>query len=152
MEVTWLPIDPLAVSSQIGYLDSKYGAGGFTGADGLADQPAFSPEWTARFGATWTQGLANGSDLMFAAFANYRDAMLLSVENTPALAEDDYWLVDAMASWVSDGGNWTISGGVKNLTDEVYRVEGQEFRSVGGIQTAYYGYPRTYTIGVDYSF
>ncbi len=152
VEVTWLPIDPLAVSSQIGYLDSKYGAGGFTGADGLADQPAFSPEWTARFGATWTQGLANGSDLMFAAFANYRDAMLLSVENTPALAEDDYWLVDAMASWVSDGGNWTISGGVKNLTDEVYRVEGQEFRSVGGIQTAYYGYPRTYTIGVDYSF
>ncbi|MDJ0698388.1 MAG: TonB-dependent receptor [Woeseiaceae bacterium] len=152
VEVTWLPIDPLALSSQIGYLDSKYGSGGFTGADGLADEPAFSPEWTARFAATWTQYLANGSDLMFAVAANYRDAMLLSVENTPALSEDDYWLMDAMFSWVSDGGRWTISGGVKNLTDEVYRVEGQEFRSVGGIQTAYYGYPRTYTIGVDYRY
>ena len=39
-----------------------------------------------------------------------------------------------------------------DLTDELYRVEGQEFRSVGGIQTAYYGHPRTYTVGFDYSF
>ena len=49
-------------------------------------------------------------------------------------------------------GKWTVSGGMKNITDEVYRVEGQEFSSVGGIQTAYYGYPRTYTFGFDYSF
>jgi iron complex outermembrane receptor protein len=55
-------------------------------------------------------------------------------------------------TWVSTGGNWTVHGGVKNLTDEVYRVEGQEFRSVGGIQTAYYGRPLTWTIGVDYRY
>jgi iron complex outermembrane receptor protein len=151
-ELTWLPIDPLALSTQIGYLDSEYGAGGFFGADGVEDEPAFSPDWTARFAGTWTQDLPNGSDLMFTASANYRDAMLLSVENTPVLTADDYWLMDAMVSWVSAGGRWTISGGVKNLTDEVYRVEGQEFRSVGGVQTVYYGYPRTYTIGFDYRF
>ena len=140
------------MSTQIGYLDSEYGAGGFTGSDGVADEPAFSPEWTARFAGTWTQNLGNGSELMFSAAASYRDAMWLSVENTAALTEDDYWLMDAMVSWLSGDGHWTISGGVKNLTDEVYRVEGQEFRSVGGIQTAYYGYPRTYTVGIDYSF
>jgi len=151
-ELTWLPIDPLALSTQIGYLDSEYGAGGFSGADKVPDEPAFSPEWTARFAGTWTQGLPGGSDLMFTAAANYRDAMLLSVENTPALAEDDYWLMDAMVSWVSADGRWTISGGVRNLTDEVYAVEGQEFRSVGGVQTLYYGYPRTWTIGFDYRF
>ena len=152
VELAWLPIEPLALSAQIGYLDSEYGAGGFTGSDGVADEPAFSPEWTARFAATWTQNLANGSNLMFSAAANYRDAMWLSVENTAALTEDDYWLMDAMVSWGSGDGHWTISGGVKNLTDEVYRVEGQEFRSVGGIETAYYGNPRTYTVGFDYSF
>ena len=152
VELTWLPIDPLSLSTQIGYLDSEYGAGGFTGSDGLEDEPAFSPEWTARFSAMWTQNLSNGSDLAFSATGRYRDAMWLSVENTEALTEDDYWVVDAMVSWVSSERHWTISGGVKNLADEVYRVEGQEFRSVGGIQTAYYGYPRTYTVGVDYSF
>ncbi|MBT8108999.1 MAG: TonB-dependent receptor [Gammaproteobacteria bacterium] len=151
IEFTWLPIDPLNLSAQIGYLDSEYGAGGFSGADGVADEPAFSPEWTARLAAMWTQNLGN-SDLMFTAAGNYRDAMWLSVENKSALTEDDYWLMDAMVSWVSGEGHWTISGGVKNLTDEVYRVEGQEFSSVGGIQTAYYGYPRMYTFGIDYSF
>jgi iron complex outermembrane receptor protein len=152
VEITFLPIDPLALSMQIGYLDSEYGSGGFTGSDGVADEPAFSPEWTARFAGTWTQNFANGSNLKFSAAANYRDAMWLSVENTAALTEDDYWLMDAMVSWLSGDGHWTISGGVKNLTDEVYRVEGQEFRSVGGIQTAYYGHPRTYTVGIDYNF
>jgi len=152
IEITWLPIEPLALSTQIGYLDAEYGSGGFTGSDGVADEPAFAPEWTARFAGTWTHNFANGSDLMFAAAANYRDSMWLSVENTAALTEDDYWLMDAMVSWLSKDSHWTISGGVKNLTDEVYRVEGQEFRSVGGIETAYYGNPRTYTVGFDYSF
>ena len=152
VEITWLPIEPLALSTQIGYLDAEYGSGGFTGSDGVADEPAFAPEWTARFAGTWTHNFANGSDLMFAAAANYRDSMWLSVENTAALTEDDYWLMDAMVSWLSKDSHWTISGGVKNLTDEVYRVEGQEFRSVGGIETAYYGNPRTYTVGFDYSF
>jgi iron complex outermembrane receptor protein len=151
-ELDWLPVDPLLLSTQIGYLDSEYGDGGFFGADGVEDEPAFSPEWTARFAGTWTQGLANGSDLMFTASANYRDAMWLSVENVVALTEDSYWVLDAMVSWVSEDGKWTISAGAKNLADEVYRVEGQEFRSVGGIQTAYYGHPRTYTLGVDYRF
>ena len=152
VEMTWLPIDSLALSTQIGYLDSKYGKGGFTGADGVEDEPAFAPEWTARFAGTWTQPLTGGSDLAFTFAANYRDSMWLSVENTPALTEDGYWVMDALVSWVSDGGRWTVSGGVKNLGDEVYRVEGQEFRSVGGIQTAYYGHPRTWTIGFDYRF
>ena len=131
---------------------SEYGAGGFFGADGIEDEPAFSPKWTARLGGTWTHDLANASQLLFTLSGNYRDAMWLSVENKPALTEGDYWVVDAIISWVSQGGNWTVRGGVKNLTDEVYRIEGQEFSSVGGIQTAYYGNPRTYTISLDYRY
>jgi len=140
------------LSTQIGYLKSEYGAGGFFGADFMEDEPAFSPKWTARFAGTWTHDNDSGSQLLFTLAANYRDAMWLSVENTPALTEDDYWVVDAIATWVSEGGHWSVSGGVKNLTDEVYRVEGQEFRSVGGIQTAYYGHPLTWMIGVEYRY
>ena len=32
---------------------------------------------------------------------------------------------------------------VKNLADEVYKTDAQEFSSVGGIRTAYFGAPRT---------
>ena len=55
------------------------------------------------------------ASLMFTASANYRDAMWLSVENKPALTEDDYWLFDALVSWVSEDQRWTITGGNNSL-------------------------------------
>jgi len=152
VEVDWLPIDALQLSTQIGYLDTKYGKGGFTGSDGVPDEPAFAPEWTGRFAATYTFDISGGSRLAFTGSASYRDAMWLSVENVLPLTESDYWLLDGFISWVSEDGRTTLMAGIKNATDEVYRVEGQEFRSVGNIQTAYYGHPRTYTFSVDFRF
>ena len=152
VEMMWMPVEPLQLSTQIGYLKSKYGQGGFAGSDGVLDDPAFSPKWTARFAGMYTFDLSGGSSLSFSAAANYRDAMWLSVDNVVPLSEDDYWLLDGFVSWVSDTGRWTLNAGIKNATDKVYKVEGQEFRSVGNIQTAYYGHPRTYTLSVDYRF
>ena len=136
----------------MGWLDSEYGKGGFSGSDGVPDEPAFSPEWTARFAGIWTVDLAGGAALRFGADANYRDAMQLSVENSPVLTEGDYWLANGFVSWTSADQHWTVTGGIKNATDEVYKVEGQDFRSVGNIQTAYYGDPRTWTLSLDYRF
>jgi hypothetical protein len=42
--------------------------------------------------------------------------------------------------------------GIKNATDQVYKAEGQEFRSVGNIQTAYYGYPKTYMLSAEFKY
>jgi outer membrane receptor protein involved in Fe transport len=36
-EFVWVPVEAIQISSQIGYLHSKYGAGGFSGADGVQD-------------------------------------------------------------------------------------------------------------------
>lgn len=152
VEMTWFPIDPLQLSAQVGYLDSEYGAGGFTGSDGVPDQPAFAPEWTGRFAAIYTVNLEGGSSISFGADANYRDFMYLSVENVAPLTQDDYWLLNGFVSWNSADGHWNVLAGIKNAGDEVYKVEGQEFRSVGNIQTAYYGDPQTYTIEVAYRF
>jgi len=152
VEILWLPIDALQLGAQIGYLDSEYGAGGFTGSDFVADQPAFSPEWTGRFSAVYTFDLAAGGTLAFGADANYRDAMWLSVDNLATLYEDDYWLFGGFVRWSNAEENWAVMAGIKNATDEVYKVEGQEFRSVGNIQTAYYGDPQTYTLSLEYRY
>ena len=151
-ELAWLPIDPLQLSAQVGYLDTEYGAGGFSGSDGAPDEPAFAPEWTGRFAGIWTFGLGELGSLSLGADANYRDAMWLSVENVEALSEQDYWLWNAFARWENADGHWSVTGGVKNLGDEEYKVEGQEFRSVAGILTAYYGDPRTWTLSLDYRY
>lgn len=152
VELAWLPIDPLQLTAQVGWLDSEYGGEGFTGSDGIADEPAFSPEWTARLGAIYTIDLAGGSAIRIGADTNYRDFMFLSVENVAPLTQDDYWLVNGFVSWTSADDHWTVTAGLRNATDEVYRVEGQEFRSVGNIQTAYYGDPRTWTLSLDYRY
>lgn len=151
-ELSWLPVDPLQISAQVGYLDTEYGAGGFTGSDGVADAPAFAPEWTGRLGAVWTVDLAGGHSLAFGADVNYRDDMWLSVENVDPLREDSYWLTNGFVTWNHGGGHWQVMAGIKNATDEVYKVEGQEFRSVGNIMTAYYGDPRTWNVSLNYRY
>ncbi len=151
-EFVWVPVEAIQISSQIGYLHSKYGDGGFTGADGVQDEPAFAPKLTARFAGMYSFFLSGGSTINFNASASYRDSMWLSVENLDTLWESDYWVLDGFVSWVSQGGRWTVMAGIKNAGDTEYKVEGQEFRSVGNIQTAYYGDPKTYTLALDYRF
>jgi iron complex outermembrane receptor protein len=80
--------------------------------------------------------------------------MALSVDNTltnssteiEGLFQDDYWVYDASLLWTAPGGR--VSAGVygRNLGDEVYRTDGQEFSSVGNIRTVYYGAPRTWSL------
>ncbi|MGZ8282705.1 MAG: hypothetical protein ACXWUN_07100, partial [Allosphingosinicella sp.] len=70
----------------------------------------------------------------------------------PALFEDGYALVNAYVQYDSPGRSWYLRGGVKNLTDEVYRTDAQEFSSVSNVQTAYYGDPRTWSVTAGLRF
>lgn len=47
---------------------------------------------------------------------------------------------------------WYVRGGVKNLTKSIYLTDTQEFSSVGNIQTAYYGDPRTWSGTLGFRF
>ncbi len=80
--------------------------------------------------------------------------MALAVDNTflntdteiEGLFQDDYWLYDASVLWSDADGGFSVGLYGKNLSDEVYRTDGQEFSSVGNIRTVYYGPPRTFSI------
>jgi iron complex outermembrane receptor protein len=41
---------------------------------------------------------------------------------------------------------------VKNVGKSLYKTDGQEFSSVGNIQTVYYGDPRTWSITAGFRF
>ena len=76
------------------------------------------------------------------------------VDNTPVdsnvevegLFQDDYWLYDASLLWTHKNGVFSAGLYGRNLSDEVYRTDGQEFSSVGNIRTVYYGAPRTLSL------
>jgi iron complex outermembrane recepter protein len=162
LELIYNPIDPLTLDAQIGYLDAEYGEfEDLRFDDGVIDfndsrafqEPAFSPDWTARFGARYVFDLGQHGDLELNASARYRSRMALAVDNTlpntnvelPGMFQDDYWLYDANATWrATDILSIALIG--RNLSDEVYRTDAQEFSSVGNIRTAYYGAPQTWSV------
>jgi iron complex outermembrane receptor protein len=161
LEATWVPIDPLNLQAQIGYLNADYRE--FTetvkGPDGKPvqrdrskDHPPFAPEWTARLAVAYTFVLGDKGGFTLSADALYRDKQWLSVDNRDVLTQDSYTLMNVLLSWASASNAWYASAGVKNLTDEVYKTDAQEFSSVGNIQTAYYGDPRTYQAILGYRF
>jgi iron complex outermembrane receptor protein len=157
-EGQWRPMQGLLLESQIGYLNADYKEFSdlrFTGFGGSRafQEPAFAPEWTARFAGQYEWGLNGNGYLTVGANARYRSEMALAVDNTftntnvsNGLFSDDYWLYDARVVWQSEDRRFSLGAYGQNLSDEVYRTEGQEFSSIGSIRTVYYGAPRTWFV------
>jgi iron complex outermembrane receptor protein len=159
LETAWRPIDGLLLDAQIGLLNASYDGFEdvrFTATGGNRDfqEPAFSPKWTARYGAQYEWNLGQVGYLTVGGQLRYRSEQALAVDNTltnsrtriDGLFQDGYWLGDARLVW--EDANRHFSAGLygQNLGDEVYKTDGQEFSSVGNIRTVYYGAPRTYTL------
>ncbi|MHC3127352.1 TonB-dependent receptor [Brevundimonas sp. GN22] len=154
----------LQLDAQIGYLDASYGefdevrALGTPPVETTIDRswqtPAFSPKWTLRLGGSYEFNLGENGALQIGAQARYRSSMALSVDNAniltgeeyPSMFQDSYWMYDARAEWRTADDRYSIGIYGKNLSDEVYKTDAQEFSSVAGIRTAYYGAPRTWTV------
>jgi iron complex outermembrane recepter protein len=143
------------LSTQIGYQDARYREfqdDRFGGGDRSDDEVPFSPRWTARVAAAHTFDLARGSSFTVGGDVSYRDDTWLSVDNREVLMQEAYTLVGLFGTFDSADSRWQVRGGVRNLTDKLYKTDAQEFSSVGNIQTAYYGWPRHYYAAVRYSF
>ncbi len=149
------------LSAQIGWLDADYKKfedfrldPSYPGFDPNVnhDHVPFSPDWTARVALHHNFSLANGSNLGVGGDVSYRGKTWLSVDNRDVLSQDAYTLAGLYAIWDSPDYVWQVRAGVRNLTDEEYKVEGQEFASVGNIQTAYYGWRRNWYLSLRYNF
>ena len=164
LEATALVGDNLTLDAQIGYLNAEYGEfldERFPGGDRADfEEPAFAPDWTARFGATYVLPLDSMGDLTFGGDANFRGEHALAVDQYDLVAmapiaaafQEDYWLFNARIVWTDPADTWSVGLYGKNLGDEVYKTDFQEFSSVGGIRTAYFGAPQTVQLQVTKSF
>lgn len=158
LEVNFEPVDGLTLDAQIGWLDADYTEFAdlrFPGGSRAFQTPAFAPEWTIRFGGAYEFNLNGMGSLTIGADARYKSEFALAVDNTTTAGvpyagmwQDDFWVWDARVVWESDDGRFTAGLFGRNLGDEVYKTDAQEFSAVGGIQTAYYGAPRTVSFTV----
>lgn len=118
----------------------------------IHDHVPFSPGFTGRIALQHGFDLSNGSVLSVGGDVSYRGETWLSVDNRPNLRQSAYTLVGLYGVWDSPQGAWQVRAGVRNLTDKTYMTEGQEFSSVGNIQTAYFGWPRNWYVSLRYNF
>lgn len=116
------------------------------------DHVPFSPKWTGRVALQHTILMDGGAGITIGGDVAYRDDTWLSVDNRSNLMQDGYATYGLFGVWDSSDYAWQVRAGVRNLGDKVYKTDGQEFSSVGNIQTAYYGMPRNYYLSVRYNF
>ncbi|SMC83823.1 TonB-dependent receptor [Novosphingobium sp. B1] len=153
------PATPVTLFASVGYLDADYKefndgrrAPSFscnpTGTK-ITCRPPFAPPLTLRVGGEYRLPLGEAA-LTLGGDARFVDKHYLSVDNRPGLTEDGYWLGNLYAQ--VDFDKFYLRGAVKNVTNTLYKTDGQEFSSVGNIQTAYYGDPRTWNVTVGVRF
>src|SRR3546814_9649814 len=93
------------------------------------DHVPFSPKVTARVALQQGFSLGDAGSLAIGADVSYRDKTWLSVDNRDVLSQGAYTLVGLYGVWDSPQYSWQVRAGVRNLTDENYKTEGQEFAS-----------------------
>lgn len=168
LELFYRPIRELSLQMQLGLLDASYEEFFDPRFLPLSDPrndrswqtPAFSPKVTLRLGGVYTVPLAEDGSIDIGGDANYRSEMALAVDNADytsrarfgGMFQDDYWLFNARVAWLSADGRYSVALQGKNLSDEVYKVDAQEFSSVAGIRTSYFGAPRTVQVVVGVNF
>ena len=85
--------------------------------------------------------------------------MALAVDNSttteqryPGMWQAGYWVDNAELVWDSMDHRYSVGLYAKNIGNTIYRTDAQNFTSVGGILTAYYGDPTTYNVTFRYRY
>ena len=111
-----------------------------------------------RYGAQYGFDLGSAGSITLGAQTRYKSRTALSVDNTlivgnvgtttevDGLFQKAYWVHDARIVFETADKHWALGLYGNNLSDRAYKTDAQEFSSVGGIRTVYYGAPRTFTL------
>ncbi|MCI4644192.1 MAG: TonB-dependent receptor [Hyphomonadaceae bacterium] len=155
--------DLLLTTWSLGYINAEYDEFIDTFGNDVADQRVFqnTPEWTASGQLAYETpfNFANhDGTLLFNTLVSYRSETS-QFEIPGPLDQDALTLIDLNVRWETENGRWGFFANGKNLTDEEYIVAGYDFLvnttsplGLEGTLTGFYGDPRTFTVGVDYSY
>ncbi|HYC05615.1 MAG TPA: TonB-dependent receptor [Azospirillaceae bacterium] len=159
VEATAVPVEGLELFGSLGLLDGKYKSftaplatcAGFTSNQQFLDLDLKqTPDWSYRVGFTYAADLGTGGVVTVGGDYAAKDKHYNNLCNSEAIAVRDYEFVNAQVSWESAGGNWLVTGAVKNLTNEKVFNGGFDFAGSLGFVSAYLYPPRMYTVSLRY--
>ncbi|MFN3302605.1 MAG: TonB-dependent receptor [Roseateles sp.] len=150
VEFVWNPSADWRVSGHVAVMDAKYDEYIDRGVN-VASQKKFTntPKTQAGLNIEHNMRLAVGT-LRSRLGLTYRTKVYPTTDLSEALAQDAYTLVNAGLIWEKDSRlSFFLQG--SNLTDKAYKTDGYNIAALG-VLNAYYGAPRTFSIGGTYKF
>jgi iron complex outermembrane recepter protein len=159
LEVTWAPTASLMFDASVGVLDATIDR---LDVIPFAVLPAellpgnalpFSPDRQAHVGVAYD---ARAGDLTVTPRIDvaYTDTQFFDATNTREIAQlDDVTVVNASVVLAPSAGNWRLTIGVNNATDELYPVAGNSSLTTGsGYAEIAYARPREYFASINLDF
>jgi iron complex outermembrane recepter protein len=143
----------LRLTGALGWLDAEYRRIAPTVPDiTLQSRLTDSPEWSTNLGLVGTLPLTAGT-LSGRVDWNWRSEHFNDAENTPELRQGAVGLLNLSATWSAGAGDWSwsVTGGVRNATDERYVVSGYSLAAQGPVG-ATYARPREWFLTLEAGF
>jgi len=150
LEFAWRPTAAWRLSGNLAALNAKYDEY-FDGGVNVASQKKFSntPKFQAGLNIEHEAKLTMGT-LRSRLGISHRSKVYPTTDLAEALAQDAYTLVNAGLIWEKDRKlSFFLQG--SNLTNKAYKTDGYNIAALG-VLDAFYGAPRTVTVGGTYKF
>ncbi|MCW8126227.1 TonB-dependent receptor [Microbulbifer halophilus] len=156
LEASLAVTDNLLANMTVGYADTEF-VEFISGGEDISDQRDMqnTPDTTAMFQLNYSLPMESGAEVVLNPSVSYRaDTQIFETPN-PILDQEAYTLVDMSATYYSADGAWNLSLVGKNLADKEYRVAGYAYTAAfgrPGLDTGFYGPPRTVALTGSYNF
>ena len=156
IEMTTLVTEKFTVSANVGVLEDDIDSLLGTlisntiviGKD--ADLP-MTPDYTFSLMMKYDTPLPNGADLSIRADYVIKDDYYTRAENTPETLISDYRNLNLNATYYAPDGDWSVTVGARNLTDEEYYQSATPF-ATNGLVFGQPVRPRTIYASLQYNF
>ncbi len=154
LEMTARATQDLTLSATAAWLDAQYDEYKGPGGADIAHlrTPVNSPEWSFRMGANWQREVGDAGRVIVDGDLSYRSKTYPTVSSSEVLAQSGYALLNAQIAFQTADEHWTGTFGVRNITDKRYVSHGFDLSDSLGYQLAYYGAPRTWSLGLKYRY
>ncbi|MFQ5533438.1 MAG: TonB-dependent receptor [Sphingomonadales bacterium] len=157
LEYTWIPTPDLQVTGGVGYIDAKYQELGVkvitNGGVDESNALPHTPEWSLNMGAAYNFYLGELGTLTPRLDWSYHSKMFFNAENTEAIAQDGYHLLNAAFIYDSPDSNWQVVFAIENLTDKLYRLSGNSsLRASASYAESTYARPRQWSVKTKFTF
>jgi len=153
LELTYVPIPELRLGAAMGYQEFEFTElrSGVQLACGMNCVLPFAPELTANFSAAYTLSLGSNWDLDMRVDYKYSDKYYIDADNTEAVAQKPYDLIDARLALKPKSGDWELFVSGSNLTNEAVVANGVH-SAPNNSQIVTYKPPRQWAAGLRVQF